>query len=137
MKFSKTTEYALRILTYMVKDSSKLHSAKKLVEDLKISDKYLRKLMTDLTKTGFIVSLQGRDGGYKFLREPENIKIIDVIEAIEGIEAYTSCALGFPHCGDINPCALHSIWAPIRDEFMKMIQEKSLRDLDITKVSTF
>lgn len=58
MKFSKTSEYALRILTYMVKDSTQLYSAKKLIDELKISDKYLRRLMTSLTKAGFIESVQ-------------------------------------------------------------------------------
>ena len=66
MKLSKTSEYALRILSFMAKDSSHLYSAKYLIEKLNISDKYLRRLMTDLCKAGFIKSIQGRDGGYIF-----------------------------------------------------------------------
>lgn len=55
--------------------------------------------------------------------------LYEIIEVIEGLEAYSSCALGFPHCGDTNPCALHSIWAPIREAFLKMLHEKSLGEL--------
>ena len=62
MILSKTSEYALRILAFMSKNEDKLYSAKFLVDTLQISDKYLRRLMTDLTKAGFIYSVQGRDG---------------------------------------------------------------------------
>lgn len=68
MKLSKTSEYALRILIFMAKEPEQLYTAKQLVEELNVSDKYLRRLMTDLSKSGFIRSVQGRDGGYMFIK---------------------------------------------------------------------
>jgi hypothetical protein len=50
MKLTNTSEYALRILTFMARNPEGLFSAKSLVEKLNISDKYLRRLMTDLAK---------------------------------------------------------------------------------------
>lgn len=137
MKLSNTSEYALRILIYMGKDVQRLYSAKQLVDALKISDKYLRRLMTDLTKSGIVVSVQGRDGGYVIAKKPEEIKLADIIEAIEGMNKYTGCLLGFENCSDENPCALHSSLGPIRQEFFSVFTNKSLNDLDYNEISKY
>lgn len=137
MKLSNTSEYALRILIYMGKDVQRLYSAKQLVEALHISDKYLRRLMTDLTKSGIISSIQGRDGGYLIAKKPEEIKLADIIEAIEGMDKYTGCLLGFENCSDENPCALHSSLGPIRREFFSIFTKKSLNDLDYKEINKF
>jgi len=137
MKLSNTSEYALRILIYMGKDVQRMYSAKQLVEALKISDKYLRRLMTDLTKSGIISSIQGRDGGYLIAKKPEEIKLADIIEAIEGMDKYTGCLLGFENCSDENPCALHTSLGPIRQEFFSVFTNKSLNDLDYKEINKF
>lgn len=137
MKLSNTSEYALRILIYMGKDVQRMYSAKQLVEALKISDKYLRRLMTDLTKSGIISSIQGRDGGYMIAKKPEEIKLADIIEAIEGMDKYTGCLLGFENCSDENPCALHSSLGNIRQEFFRVFTQKSLNEMDYNEIHKY
>lgn len=137
MKLSNTSEYALRILIYMGKDVQRMYSAKQLVEALKISDKYLRRLMTDLAKSGIVVSIQGRDGGYIIAKKPADIKLSDIIEAIEGMDKYTGCLLGFENCSDENPCALHSSLGPIRQEFLSVFTKKTLNDLDYKEINKY
>lgn len=63
MTFSKTTEYALRVLALMAGDDKKLYSSLELHKKLKIPKKYLQRLLTDLSKSGLIKSIQGRSGG--------------------------------------------------------------------------
>ncbi|MEA4937661.1 MAG: Rrf2 family transcriptional regulator [Paludibacter sp.] len=137
MKLSNTSEYALRILCFMAKDENRLYSAKYLIDELKISDKYLRRLMTDLTKSGFITSIQGRDGGYKFQKSSGEIFLADVINSVEGMDKYTGCALGFCECNDKNPCVMHDTWVPVRSEFMKAFTKKTIKDLNIMTVSKY
>jgi len=137
MKLSNTAEYALRILIYMGKDAKRLYSAKQLVEALKISDKYLRRLMTDLAKSGIVTSVQGRDGGYIIAKKLEEIKLADIIQAIEGMDKYTGCLLGFENCSDENPCALHSSLGPIRAEFFSVFTQKSLDDMEYREITKY
>lgn len=134
MKLSKTSEYALRILSYMAKDSSKMYSAKELVESLHISDKYLRRLMTNLSKSGFIKSIQGRDGGYKFDKEPADISFADIIDSIDGMKRYTGCVLGFNECSDENACVMHSTWVAIREKFVSVFEKSTLADLNFENI---
>jgi len=121
----------------MAKDENLLYSAKYLIDELKISDKYLRRLMTDLTKSGFIISIQGRDGGYKFKKNTGEIYLEDVINAVEGMNKYTGCALGFCECSDKNPCVMHSTWIPVREEFQRVFSTKTIKDLDIHQVTKY
>ncbi len=137
MKLSKTSEYALRILGFMAKEPEKLYSAKYLIDNLHISDKYLRRLLTALSKSGFIKSIQGRDGGYSFDKGIDKILLIDILEAVDGKQKYSGCILGFDQCSDENPCIMHSSWVSVRDKFDEVFRNKSLSDLDYNEISKF
>ncbi|MBN2745572.1 MAG: Rrf2 family transcriptional regulator [Bacteroidales bacterium] len=134
MILSNTSEYALRILSFMAKDPSRMYSAKYLIESLHISDKYLRRILTDLSKKGFIKSIQGRDGGYVFDKSPAQISFADVIDAVEGIEKYTGCVLGFKQCSDENPCVLHATWIQVREKFLSTVNQARLSDLNFENI---
>ena len=85
MKLSKTSEYALRILSFMINSDMQVFTAKYLVENLDMPDKYLRRIMTDMSKKGFIKSLQGRDGGYVFAKNANKIYLLDVPDVFLGL----------------------------------------------------
>ena len=136
MKLSKTSEYSIRVLSFMVNSDKQVFTAKHLVEKLNVPDKYLRRLMTDMSKRGFIKSLQGRDGGYVFAKNVDTIFISDVIDAVEGMDKYTGCIMGHEKCSSENPCSLHKSYAPIRDQeiaFLSQTSIKELRDDNIRK----
>ena len=78
MTLSKTTEYALRILTLMAGENEKKFSSLYIHNELKIPKKYLQRLLTDLSKYGLIKSLQGRNGGFILAKKAKKIKIYDL-----------------------------------------------------------
>ena len=137
MKLSKTSEYALRILSFMAKAPEDLYSARFLVEKLKISDRYLRRLMTDLSKAGFISSKQGREGGYAFAKSISLIHLSEVVEAVEGLDKYMGCILGFDECSDSNPCVMHNMWLPMREELLNTFKNKTLSSLKFDNIRKF
>lgn len=134
MKLNKTTEYALRTLIYMAKKPTELYTAGMLVEELKVSDKYLRRIMTDLSKSGFIKSTQGRIGGYSFAKDPSEIYLLDIIDTVEGADKLNGCVLGFETCSSTNPCAMHETWSPVRNELNKVFSQTRLSELDFEKI---
>jgi len=137
MKLSKTSEYALRILTFMATSPDELFPARHLIEKLKISDKYLRRLMTDLSKAGFIRSIQGREGGYIFAKDISSIHISEIIDTVEGMDKYMGCVLGFDECSDSNPCVMHESWLPMREKFIDTLNNKTLADYNYSKINKF
>ena len=134
MKLSKTSEYALRILIFMAKNPEELYTVKYLIEKLNVSDKYLRRLMTDLSKSGFIRSTQGRDGGYTFAKDIHDIFLYDIIDSVEGMEQLNDCVLGFNECSCTNPCAMHDDWIIIREKLNKVFRKTKLSDLEFDKI---
>jgi Rrf2 family transcriptional regulator, iron-sulfur cluster assembly transcription factor len=121
----------------MARDPRKIYPASSLVGSLHISDKYLRRLMTDLTKAGFIYSVQGRDGGYAFAKKTSRIHLSEIIDAVEGMDKYTGCVMGFEQCSEKNPCVMHSTWVKVRQEFISSFSSMSLDDLDFSKINKF
>lgn len=137
MKLSNTSKYALRILIYMAKSPEALYSASQLVSALDISDKYLRRLMTDLSKSGFIQSIQGRDGGYRFAKAIDSIYLYDVIASVESLDTLSGCVLGFEECSCTNPCAMHDTWMKIRLQLNEVYRDTRLSDLDFDHISKY
>jgi Rrf2 family protein len=121
----------------MARSPEELYPARLLVEKLRISDKYLRRLMTDLSKAGFIKSVQGRDGGYLFDKDISEIHLSQIIDAVEGMDKYTGCVLGFDECSDENPCVMHAAWLPIKQQLINTFQNKTLSDFNFETVNKF
>ncbi len=137
MRLSKTSEYALRILSFMINSDLEIFSANYLIKTLKVPDKYLRRLMTNLSKKGFVKSVQGRDGGYAFAKNADSIYLSDVIDAVEGIDKYRGCILGFSSCSDDNPCALHNKYASIRDQLITFLSTTTISELKSNEALKF
>jgi len=137
MRLSKTSEYALRVLSFMINSDMQVFSAKYLIDSLDVPDKYLRRLMTDLSKSGFIKSMKGRDGGYIFAKNADTIHISQVIDAVEGMDKYEGCIMGFGECSDDNPCSLHEKYAPIKEQLITFLSSTTISELKNTNVLRF
>jgi len=129
MILKKTTEYALSVLGFMATRNEEMYPAEYLYDELKIPRQYLRRLLTDLTKKGFIVSSRGRNGGFIFARDLATINFTQVIEAMEGPEAMNTCLLGFTACILDHPCAMHDLWTEARLNMIETLTKTTFADL--------
>ena len=129
MILNSTTSYALRILIQMTQDKQNIVSAKTLHDILGIKKQYLRRLLTGLVKHGFIKSSRGRNGGFEFARDPGQIYIYEVIDAIEGFVSLEGCLLGVNDCNQSPQCAMHSIWADARERMIHTFRSTTLSAL--------
>jgi Rrf2 family protein len=129
MIFNSTTSYALRILIQMTRDKQNIVSAKTLHDILGIKKQYLRRLLTDLVKYGFIKSSRGRNGGFEFARDPAGIYLFEVIDAIEGFASFEGCLLGVKDCTQTPQCTMHDIWADARDRMIHTFRSTTLSAL--------
>jgi len=130
MFISKTSEYALRILTYMALNNSSQLSAQRLFEELSIPKRYLMRLLTDLSKSGFIKSSRGRNGGYVFARPLDTIYFSEIIDSVEGLLGFEACVLGNAVCPVDKPCPMHQIWDKPKTSFLETIRTTTLADLN-------
>jgi Rrf2 family protein len=129
MVLSKTSTYALRILIFMAGENGQIISAHSLYKELGIKKQYLRRLLTDLSKSGLIQSTMGRNGGYVFARDPSTIFIYEVIDAIEGFSGLEGCIFGITDCKQSPQCAMHNTWVSAREDLIRVFRTTSLISL--------
>ena len=137
MILTKTTEYAVRILAYMAKNNEQLLSAKYLHEQLKIPYKYLTQLMTKLAKGGCLVSVKGREGGFKIVKDLKDITLANIIQNVEGMDSFNACILGFHECSNENPCAMHYVWEENRRKLLITLETTTLDDLSHINITKY
>ena len=138
MKFSVGVEYALHCLLYMVKlEEGKSVGIKDLATFQGISETYLSKVYTKLTKCGIVKSVPGVKGGYALARNPEEITFLDVVEAIEGKESFFQCAEirqntlildkdNLPESHTKCPCLIKVVMVEAENEMKKYLKNKTL-----------
>lgn len=131
MHLNNTSQYAIRILSYIAnyKEDS-LVRAKELSETLEIPYKFLTKIMTNLVKQEFILSIQGREGGYKLARPASDITILDVLDKFNESVGDKECLLGIGLCDGSNKCGLHDQWVEPKKLIKKMFKDTTLQNLD-------
>jgi Rrf2 family protein len=129
MNFNKTTSYSLSILNYMARKRDQVISADTLHEKLDIPYHYLRRILTDLSKGGFITGSRGRFGGFTFERSLNEIFLYEIIQSIEGDELFGRCIMNYTVCPFDNICPLHELWQSTREGLIKILKNTSLNDL--------
>ena len=131
MELNNTSKYAIRILGYIANYSEgKLLSARELSEALNIPYKFLTKIVTDLVKEGYIVSIRGREGGNKLSRDASQITLMEILNTFNELNTQAECILGIGPCDNKKRCALHDQWLKPKSMINKMFQNTTLKDLD-------
>jgi Rrf2 family protein len=125
--FSKKCEYGLQAVLYMsARGQSSVCPSDEIAKKLKIPKEFVSKILQSLTKSGIIKSKKGKSGGFILAKHPSKIKLIDIVEAIDGLELFQSCVLGFPNCSPDNPCPVHNKWGKLREKALAMLSSETL-----------
>jgi Rrf2 family iron-sulfur cluster assembly transcriptional regulator len=128
--FSKKCELALQAVLYLtIKSKDDFHNAGDISKELQLPKEFVSKVLQKLTETGIVGSKKGKTGGFFLAKDPSEIRLIQIVEAIDGLEVFEKCVLGFPGCSPNNPCPLHNKWGYLRDEAFKMLTEYTLAEL--------
>ncbi|MDP2008394.1 MAG: Rrf2 family transcriptional regulator [Rubrivivax sp.] len=105
MRLSEYTDYTLRVLMYCARHRQRLVTIGELAEQHGLSKGHLMKVVNDLSRQGLVETTRGRGGGLRLLREPETIRIGDVVRAsetdfrlVECFDARTSACSLMPDC---------------------------------------
>ena len=129
MILSNTSQYAIRILTYMTNKEESLVNATELADALVMSYKFLTKIMTDLVKADMVESIRGREGGYRLKKKSSDIKVDDILILFHDTVEDEQCLLGIGACNGMCKCTLHDQWMEPKLLMQRMFRESSLKDI--------
>lgn len=130
MLFSKTTGYGIRALVYLARQNdSQLCGLQEIAEHENIPSAYLGKILGDLRKHQLLNSVKGIHGGYELAQPADSITLWDVYQILDPLIDCDQCILGLNHCEDKCPCALHDSWMPLREDFINLLQTKTIAQI--------
>lgn len=131
LRLAKLTDYAIVLLAHMARQGHVcVHPAAELSEATSVPLPTVQKLMKSLTQQGLTLSVRGARGGYSLARDPAAIRLVDVIDAIEGPVALTACSVseGEP-CSDAAHCQVSGHWPVINRAVRSALEGVSVLDL--------
>ncbi len=94
-----------------------------------ISLKYLSQLIIPLKIAGLIKSTRGAHGGYFLAKPPAQIKILQIIEAVEGPTSIVECVAEPEICAKAEKCNTRKLWSEVNSSIIKKLEEYTLEEL--------
>lgn len=114
--FSKTSQYALRALSYIVKNGCfKSCQSTVIARHESIPKQYLSKILLQLVDANIIKSVKGPGGGFILARKAKDITLYQVFNVFHDMDNdMQTCAIRLKKCSKKNPCALHESYNKLR-----------------------
>lgn len=133
LEITRKSDIATRALLALSSDGSKSKSSE-LAELIGTTPGFLSHAMSVLVQRGWVRSDPGPSGGYAATFNPEDVSVLDVIEAVEGPTDTGRCVLESRPCGETGLCALHSSWSSSRADLLTKLSSISLHRLMLEKL---
>jgi len=131
MKFTRRTEYGLRALIELAaRFGEGPVPAREVAKAQGIPLRFLEHQLAALHKAGIVDSQRGANGGAALARDPNSIRIADVIAALEGPLAPMYCLE--PHderCVQSHQCGLQELWMRVESAVRAVFEQTTLADI--------
>lgn len=135
MRLTTLSRYGVRSLFDMAYyGGGKPVSASDISKRQDISLNYIGQIFLKLKRAGLINSIRGRTGGYVLSRPPEDITLLEIIEAVEGPILLVNCPTNITLCSIIENCVTRPRWRKagelLKDYFGKVSIDDLIRDAE-------
>ena len=130
MKVSTKGDYGVRALVELAHHYGEgpVQSAT-IASRQEVPEPYLDQLLTTLRRAGFIRSVRGPQGGHALIREPDKVKLSEVMVALEGSLAPIACVDDPESCTKSGGCVQRGVWEEVRDATRAILENVTIGDL--------
>lgn len=123
MQITRQADYAVRTIIYL----SRLGTDEKaptsiIAEKQQIPSSFLAKIISQLSVAGIIHTSRGAHGGVSLAKNPNEISVLEVIEAIDGPVMLNECTHNPAICVFTKDCPMHVIWCDTRKELVNKLE---------------
>lgn len=133
MKFHITTDYAIRIMSYMCKRSDECLTAKQMAGELGMTYQYFMKVMNYLKKAKWVTTVQGCNGGFTLAKDAKNLTLYDIIRIMEGELVINRCLEEDEYCSRCaaSSCPVHDVFENLQNEMIASLSKVKIAELAI------
>lgn len=132
-RISRIADYGIVVMARLAglweSDEESSHNARELAERTRLPAPVVSKILKSLTRAGLLESMRGAKGGYRLARDPEQISVIEMIDALEGPVSITACSVEPGACEHEPSCGLPGPWQRINAAIAGALRGVTLADL--------
>jgi Rrf2 family protein len=130
MRLTRAGEYAVRCVLYLSATSQDAVTPRREVaQAMEIPEIFLGKVAQQLARAGILEIIQGAKGGFRLLRSPEEVTLLEVVEAVVGEIFLNDCLLKYRSCSRVQSCAVHQVWTKARRQLRETLREATFAQL--------
>jgi Rrf2 family protein len=130
MRLTRATEYAFRALRFLAsRKEERWFSIQEIAEAEEMPLQFLAKVMQHLTQAGLVHSACGKTGGYRLGRAANQIRMADVLLAMEGPLTINTC-LAYPgDCKFSKVCKVHGVWEELQAAMVAVLEKHTIAEV--------
>ena len=127
----RKTDYGIRALAHMALGDSErqVYGARDIAEAREVPEVYMQKVLHSLAEAGIVQSHRGVFGGFSLEKEPSEITLFSLMEALQGPVAINKCVLGQDLCPRENKCIVRNRWEGVQADLVEFLKGVTLEDL--------
>jgi Rrf2 family iron-sulfur cluster assembly transcriptional regulator len=131
MIYSVGCEYGIRALTKLaaIVPAGQYSLLRDILNGSNLPQHFVGKIFQTLVRAEILVSAKGRGGGFALRRSPDEIRLRDIVEAIDGSARQKRCFLGFEECSRSDDCPNHGGCTSLRGQLDSLLDDTSLAKL--------
>jgi Rrf2 family transcriptional regulator, iron-sulfur cluster assembly transcription factor len=130
MRLTRGADYGMRGMIYLAQlPPGEVALVKDVANEQNVPESYLAKIFQDLSRSGLMVSHRGAKGGFSLARDPADISLRQIIEAIEGPIFLLPCLDPRQRCDQMQICAVHETMDLAQLTLLEQLQNTSLQAL--------
>lgn len=141
MMFSKSCEYAIKAVLhlYIKVGEEKCLGIAQIAEAIDSPEPFTGKILQALVRHDLIRSAKGPGGGFYIEKNSRPIKVMEIVDLIDGHHAFERCGLGLKACNDKRPCPIHKEFKSYAARLKNLLEQKTVQDMakDITGGKAF
>jgi Rrf2 family protein len=123
MQITRQADYAVRAVTYLAQKGSERRAAtSQIAQDQRIPPSFLAKIVSQLSVAGLLQTSRGARGGVSLARDPAEITLLEVVEAIDGPILLNECVGDNGTCAFSDDCPMHPIWCDAQVELVQRLK---------------
>jgi len=96
-------------------------------QDIPLS--YLENLMGALRAAGLVATVRGMHGGYYLAKPPSEIRLSQIVTALEGSIAPVECVDDHKHCSRAELCVTRDVWSEVKQAIEGVLESITVEEL--------
>lgn len=123
MQITRQADYALRAMLYLAQmEPNQRAATSQIADEQHIPPSFLAKIISQLSIAGLIHTSRGARGGVSLARTPEEISVLEVVEAIDGPISLNECTHSADSCPFGETCPLRPLWCDTQAELVERLR---------------